>query len=164
MVGDRVVVRGVSDADLPALENVMRCPGVRAWWRDFAVDEFSQKLSEPDVFPLVVEHDDRVIGYIQFCEEKSLQYHFASIDLALHDDHQGLGFGRDAVRTLARYLFEVRGHHRITIDPALANARAIACYESVGFRRVGTLREYERGADGTWHDGLLMELLTSELR
>jgi aminoglycoside 6'-N-acetyltransferase len=164
VAGDRVVVRSVSDADLPTLEAVMRCPGVRAWWWDFDVDEFSQKLNEPDVFPLVIEHDDRVIGYMQFSEEQSLQYHFASIDLALHDDHQGLGFGRDAVRALARYLFEVRGHHRITIDPAVANARAIACYESAGFRRVGILREYERGADGTWHDGLLMELLTGELR
>jgi aminoglycoside 6'-N-acetyltransferase len=28
---------------------------------------------------------------------------------------------------------------------------------------VGVMREYERGPDGTWHDGLLMELLASEL-
>lgn len=164
MVGDRVVVRSASDADRPALEALMGCPGVRAWWWDFDVEELSEKLGQPDVVPLVVEHDDRVIGYIQFSDEESLQYHFASIDLALHDDHQGLGFGRDAVRTLARYLFEVRGHHRITIDPAVANARAIACYQSVGFRPVGTLREYERNADGTWHDGLLMELLAGDLR
>jgi aminoglycoside 6'-N-acetyltransferase len=25
------------------------------------------------------------------------------------------------------------------------------------------MREYELGADGTWHDGLLMELLAGEL-
>jgi aminoglycoside 6'-N-acetyltransferase len=24
------------------------------------------------------------------------------------------------------------------------------------------MREYERGADGTWHDGLLMDLLARE--
>jgi aminoglycoside 6'-N-acetyltransferase len=33
----------------------------------------------------------------------------------------------------------------------------------VGFRRVGVLREYERGPDGMWHDGLLMDMLTGEL-
>jgi aminoglycoside 6'-N-acetyltransferase len=25
------------------------------------------------------------------------------------------------------------------------------------------MRSYERGADGTWHDGLLMDLLAAEL-
>jgi aminoglycoside 6'-N-acetyltransferase len=26
------------------------------------------------------------------------------------------------------------------------------------------MRSYERGPDGTWHDGLLMDLLATELR
>ena len=30
---------------------------------------------------------------------------------------------------------------------AAANHRAIRCYEKVGFRRVGVLRQYERGPD-----------------
>jgi aminoglycoside 6'-N-acetyltransferase len=33
----------------------------------------------------------------------------------------------------------------------------------VGFRTVGVMRQYERSADGNWHDGLLMELLAGEL-
>ena len=65
---------------------------------------------------------------------------------------------------LARYLIDVRGHHRLTIDPAASNARAIRSYESIGFRRVGVMRAYERGPDGTWHDGLLLDLLAGELR
>jgi aminoglycoside 6'-N-acetyltransferase len=77
---------------------------------------------------------------------------------------QGRGIGTDAVRTMARYLIEVRGHHRLTIDPAAANARAIHVYEKVGFRPVGVMRRYERGQDGTFHDGLLMDLLADELR
>jgi aminoglycoside 6'-N-acetyltransferase len=28
---------------------------------------------------------------------------------------------------------------------------------------VGIMRQYERGPDGTWHDGLLMDLLADEL-
>jgi aminoglycoside 6'-N-acetyltransferase len=164
IVGDRVVVRSVADADLAALERVMACPGVRAWWWDFEIGRFADEVRDPDLCALVIEHNREVVGYMQFSEEASLQYHFASIDLSLHDDNQGRGLGRDAVRTLARYLFDARGHHRLTIDPALANERAIRCYESVGFRRVGVMREYERGADGTWHDGLLMELLARDLQ
>lgn len=56
-----------------------------------------------------------------------------------------------------------RGHPRITIDPAVANERAIRAYERIGFRQVGVMRSYERGADGTWHDGLPMDLLAGEL-
>ncbi len=73
------------------------------------------------------------------------------------------GVGSDAVRTLARYLFEERGHHRITIDPAAHNERAIRSYQRVGFRPVGVMRRYERGPDGSWHDGLLMDLLPEDL-
>jgi aminoglycoside 6'-N-acetyltransferase len=60
-------------------------------------------------------------------------------------------------------LFGQRGHHRITIDPAAANDRAISCYAKAGFHPVGLMRQYERGEDGTFHNGLLMELLRGEL-
>jgi aminoglycoside 6'-N-acetyltransferase len=76
----------------------------------------------------------------------------------------GKGLGADTVRTLARWLLEDRGHHRLTIDPAVANVRAIRSYERVGFRRVGVMRRYERAADGSWHDGLLLDLLPEDLR
>jgi aminoglycoside 6'-N-acetyltransferase len=164
LVGDHVVVRDIVDDDLAALAAVMACPGVRAWWWDFDIDELTTKLGDADAHPLVIEHVGTVVGYIQYAEEESLQYHFAGIDIALHDGHRGHGYGADAVRTLTRYLIEERGHHRLTIDPALANERAIRCYERVGFQRVGVMRHYERGADGSWHDGLLMELLAGELR
>jgi aminoglycoside 6'-N-acetyltransferase len=63
-----------------------------------------------------------------------------------------------------RHLIEDRGHHRLTIDPAAANERAIRCYAGVGFRPVGVLRQYERDDDGGWHDGLLMDLLAADWR
>jgi aminoglycoside 6'-N-acetyltransferase len=62
-----------------------------------------------------------------------------------------------------RQLIDERGHHRITIDPAAANAAAIRSYEKVGFRPVGVMRKSERDADGDgWHDSLLMELVVSD--
>jgi RimJ/RimL family protein N-acetyltransferase len=54
--------------------------------------------------------------------------------------------GAEAVRRIVRLLIEERGHHRITIDPAAANARAINAYTKVGFRPIGTMRQYERDA------------------
>ena len=69
----------------------------------------------------------------------------------------------DALRTLCVHLMRDLGHHRLVIDPAADNEAAIGCYTKVGFRRVGVIRQYERGQDGTWHDGLLMDLLAEDL-
>src|SRR5688572_26542137 len=64
---------------------------------------------------------------------------------------------------MARYLVHDRGHHRLAIDPAVTNERAIRAYQRVGFRPGGVMRQYERGHDGQWHDCLLMDLLASDL-
>jgi aminoglycoside 6'-N-acetyltransferase len=105
-----------------------------------------------------------VVGLVQADEETDPQYRHASIDIVLASGAQDRGLGSDAVRTVARWLLDVRGHHRLTIDPAAHNERAIRAYERVGFKRVGVLRDYEGARDGTWHDGLLMDLLAAELR
>jgi len=39
---------------------------------------------------------------------------------------------------------------------------AIACYRRLGFHEVGVLRSYQRLANGSWADGLLMELLAGD--
>ena len=68
------------------------------------------------------------------------------------------------MRTLARYLVDVRGHHRLVIDPAAGNVAAIACSTAVGFKPVGLMRQSERDPDGqVWHDGLQMDLLGIDL-
>lgn len=71
----------------------------------------------------------------------------------------GRGFGPEAISAVVDHLCSARGHHRIVIDPAVSNARAISAYSKVGFRPVGVMQAYERGEDGTFHDGLLMELV-----
>jgi aminoglycoside 6'-N-acetyltransferase len=105
-----------------------------------------------------------VAGSIQAAEESDPDYRHAAIDLFLGPAFQGIGLGQQAIRVLARWLFEERGHHRLTIDPSAANDRAIRTYRGVGFRPVGVMRRYERGPDGEFHDGLLMDLLREEFR
>ena len=109
------------------------------------------------------ELDGRVVGAIQWSAETEPDYRHASIDIYLDPSVHGRGVGTDAVRTLARHLTVDKGFHRLVIDPAADNAAAIKCYSKVGFRPVGKMRKYERGSDGTWHDGLLMDALAEEL-
>ncbi len=160
--GERVVLRAARPEDAEALQGVLAAPEVRRWWGAESVEEAVAGILERET-SFVVEVDGAVAGWIQYSEEHDPDYRHAGIDVALHPAYHGRGLGADAVRTLARHLVDARGHHRLVIDPRADNARAIACYAKVGFRPVGILRRYERGADGRWHDGLLMDLLADEL-
>lgn len=164
--GERVTLRPLVDADLDRIRAILAEPAVAAWWGlPGAGDPAADWASGDDgTVAFAIEIDGEMVGSIQYAEEADPDYRHAGIDLFLDTDHQGRGLGRDAVRRLARYLFDDRGHHRLVIDPAAANERAIRSYASVGFRPVGTMRRYERGPDGTFHDGLLMDLLRDELR
>jgi aminoglycoside 6'-N-acetyltransferase len=163
--GDQVVLRPLSSDDRPALREILAQPSVAARWHGTeGLDRTLDGLfnAEDDV-PFVITLDGEVVGYIQYGEEPETDYRHASIDVFVGERHQGRGVGTDAVRTLARYLVQERGHHRLTIDPAADNEPAIRAYTRVGFRPVGIMRQYERGPDGTWHDGLLMDLLAEDL-
>ncbi|MBT2214106.1 MULTISPECIES: aminoglycoside 6'-N-acetyltransferase [Actinomadura] len=152
--GERVVLRAVKDEDSGVLEEILREPEVAAWWGP--TDDFEDMLA--------IVLDGQVVGAIQYDEEDDEDYRHASIDIFLSARHHGRGLGTDSVRTLARWLIRDRGHHRITIDPAVANTVAIRCYTKVGFKPVGAMREYERDpVSGEWRDGLLMDLLAREL-
>lgn len=160
-------LRPPTSDDIPRLADIRRTPEVFARWRggDDMVKAVEEDFAEVDdgVVPYVVEVDDEVVGWIQWGAEEEPDYRHAHIDIYLDPAAHGRGVGTDAVRTLARHIFVDHGHHRIEIDPAADNAPAIRCYAKVGFRPVGITRRSERGSDGTWHDGLLMDLLAGEL-
>jgi aminoglycoside 6'-N-acetyltransferase len=165
LMGSLVTLRPASPADIPHLARIRATPEVARWWRggDDMAAAVAEDLDEEGTETFVVEHEGRVAGAIQWHAEEEPDYRHAGIDIYLDPAVRGRGFGTDAVRTLARHLIVDLGHHRLVIDPAAENAAAIRCYSKVGFRPVGLMRRYERGIDGTWHDGLLMDLLADEL-
>lgn len=163
--GDRIVLRPVTEAYLPRLLEIINQPAVARRWGStgYDIDKVRAEFLDDEVVVFIIEVDGRVVGSVQYEQEMEPDYRHASIDIFIHPDWHGRGLGTDAVRTLARHLVHDLGHHRLTIDPAADNAPAIACYKKVGFKPVGIMRNYERGRDGTWHDGLLMDLLAEEL-
>jgi aminoglycoside 6'-N-acetyltransferase len=162
--GERVVLRPLTEADIPALVAIQAQPSVARWWdQPDESDLRKQAAGESEETSFTITVGGTLAGLIQYVEENEPMYRHAGIDLFLSEDFQGRGLGTDAVRTLARHLVDDRGHHRLTIDPAADNRAAIRAYEKVGFRPVGVMRRYERAADGEWRDGLLMDLLAEEL-
>jgi len=150
--------------DVPRLAEIAAEPEVARWWLGLSEQDLLDKLGpDEDAEDYAVVYEGELIGLAQGYEESDPDYRHAGIDMFLATPWHGHGLGADTVRTLARHPVDDRGHHRIIVDPALENDRAIRCYGRVGFRRVGVLCRYERGADGTRHDGLLLELLAEEL-
>ncbi len=162
LTGERVILRPGTDDDVARLLSILHEPEVARRWGDFDAHEVADHFVGIET-AFVIEVDREVVGAIQYHEEDDPMYRHAGIDLFVATQHHRRGLGSDAIRTLARYLLHAKGHHRLSIDPAADNHAAIATYEQVGFRRVGVMRAYERGPDGTWHDGLLMDLLEGEL-
>jgi aminoglycoside 6'-N-acetyltransferase len=162
--GTRVLLRPIEAGDRDRLRAILAEPDVARWFGAGGPDASVEQLYEhAPGSSFVIEAAGGAIGWIGYAEELDPDYRHAGVDIFLATTHHGRGLGPESLRLLAEHLVRDRGHHRVTIDPAAANDRAIRAYEKVGFRRVGLMRAYERGPDGTWHDGLLMDLLRGEL-
>lgn len=157
LVDDDLVVRTPTDDDLPAMRALFEDPSVERWWGAHDDERLRARLDRDDVTGLAIERAGEVVGWVQVTEEEHPVYRHAGIDVALRSDAQGGGLGVRSLVLVTRWLTEERGHHRVTIDPAVTNERAIAAYRKVGFRDVGVMRSYERTADGSLRDALLME-------
>ena len=162
--GERLTLRPLTDAHLDRLVELMADPSVRRWWGTIEGPAALREDLRHDDCAFAIEVGGGVAGWLGIVEENEPDYRHAALDIALGAEHQDRGLGSEALRTVIRWLIDERGHHRFTIDPAVANERAIRAYAAVGFRAVGVLRRYERGPDGAWEDGLLMDLLAEELR
>ena len=158
--GERLVLRPLAEADIGPLAAILREPGVARWWGDYTDERTREELLSETGWAIDV--DGRVAGWLAATIEDDPDYRQVAFDIFLAGSAQGRGLGREALR-LAIDHFAARGHHRFTIDPAVANERAIRSYAAVGFRPVRVMRQYERGRDGAWHDNLLMDLLAEDL-
>jgi aminoglycoside 6'-N-acetyltransferase len=155
---ERLLLRPATEDDVEAIAGILAEPAVARWWGSYDAGRVHEDL--PGSYAIVI--DGAVQGWLLVSEETDPDYRHVGLDILLATAVQGQGYGPEALRAAIRH-FAAQGHHRFTIDPAAHNDRAIRAYRSVGFRPVGRMRQYERGPDGAWHDGLLMELLAAEL-
>jgi len=75
----------------------------------------------------------------------------------------GKGYGREALGLLLDHGFHDRDLARVQLTTRVDNAKALACFEALGFKREGILRE-SRFAGGRRHDQVIMGLLQREHR
>ena len=159
-------------------------PHVRRWWADDpdehdypegTIREWMKAVRGEDPTDMFVIHlDGTPIGVIQSYRVHDYDDYIAQVgplegpafglDVFIADPALiGKGHGPALIRDFVRQGFDRYGVDYCVIGPSKSNTAAIRAYEKVGFRPVGVMRRYEQGPDGTWHDGLLMELLAGEL-
>lgn len=151
---ERLTLRPAREEDVAALVELLADPDVSRWWGSYDAARVRAELAGT----WAIEVDGLVGGWLHAHEEREPDYPSVAFDIGVAARLRGGGYGREALRLAIRH-YVARGHHRFTIDPSLENERAIRAYAAVGFKPVGVLRRYERGPDGRWRDGLLMDLI-----
>lgn len=136
LTGQLATLVPLAPEHVPELLRILSTPEVRRYWGDER--ERPGWPFDDDSTRFAVMRADRVLGMVQFYEEDDLRYRHASLDIFLDPEVHNRGIGRDVVSTVARYLFDERGHHRVVIDPAADNDAAVRAYTAAGFRVVGT--------------------------
>ncbi|HWO16247.1 MAG TPA: GNAT family N-acetyltransferase [Solirubrobacterales bacterium] len=120
-----LILRPIEERDLDALVEIVSAPGVSEWWGFVESEEKlrADLLSDGDAF--AVEVDGEISGWLGVWEEDEPEFRHGGVDIMLAPDRQGRGIGPRALRMAVDWLIDECGHHRVTIDPAVGNDRAI---------------------------------------
>ncbi|HET7682110.1 MAG TPA: GNAT family N-acetyltransferase [Marmoricola sp.] len=116
--------------------------------------------TRPDILPLVVEYDGRVVGDLVLMI-KPPAYSQAEIGWTLHPDHAGRGIATEAARALLDLAFGHYGLHRVHADLDARNDRSRAMCERLGMRlETHALQDF--WSKGEWTDTCRYALLREE--
>ncbi|MBB3039707.1 GNAT family N-acetyltransferase [Hoyosella altamirensis] len=157
--GPRVKLVPTEPAHHSRLRELHSIPSIRRWWRMPS----PSWPNDVDGFPYTIFVGDHIVGFIQWYAEDDPDYRHAGIDVFIDPEEHGNHYGRESIQVLCAHLVDTHRFHRIIIDPEATNEQAIRSYIKVGFRPIGVMRQYSRGEDGVWRNGLLMDLLAPEL-
>jgi RimJ/RimL family protein N-acetyltransferase len=172
-VSDDVALRPVREDDLPMLEELTLDPkktgefewfgwtDLRHWRRGWN----ENGLITADGGTLIVAHGEQRLGlvnwYRQFTVPGSSSSYCWEIGILLLPEARGCGYGGQAQRLLAHYLFAHTTAHRIWAWIEVDNIAEQRALEKAGFTREGITRG-TWWRDGAWRDGVIYSLLRTD--
>jgi len=168
--GRKVRLRAVERIDLPSFVKWINDPEVTQFLElnppmNLEEEEkwfASLAKSEDKVFSVDTK-DGKLIGNVGLMKLKWKDRTVLFGIMIGEKEYWDQGYGTDAIETLLRYVFEELNMNRVYLIADERNARAIHCYEKIGFRREGLLRQ-NRHKDGTYANDVEMSLLQEEWR
>ena len=165
--GPQLRLRPLTSDDLPMLMRWLADPGVQEYYGQ-PPESLAQArdiylvAEDAPCWRFIIEDQDRPVGEIQYYHPYLSERWSAGIDIFIGEaSDRNRGLGTEAVRTLLRHLFEVKGVNRVTIGPEPANRRAIRSYEKAGFQVDGVIRRSFK-VDDRWVDAVHMTILDDE--
>jgi len=134
---------------------VFSLPAERAWLEDTA------KKTNSYAFAIVLREEDRLLGNVGLMGVHPTN-RTATLGIFIGEARdRSKGYGAEAIRLLLDYGFRWLGLRNIDLQVNSDNARAIACYEKVGFKEYGR-RTNAIFADGQLFDIVLMQTLAED--
>jgi RimJ/RimL family protein N-acetyltransferase len=112
---------------------------------------------------IVLRSGDRHVGNIKF-EPVDRKNGRATLGIMIGDPNvRGKGIGTEAMILAMQYAFDNLGLHRLELGVTSDNVAALRCYERVGFKKEGVLREAVRRENGRV-DSVWMAILVHEFQ
>jgi RimJ/RimL family protein N-acetyltransferase len=132
--------------------------------REMEEDWISRSGGRSDEAHMIVEmrKGHRPIGIVSV-SKIDLRNASAALRIRLEEKSWDKGYGTEAVRETAKFMFERMNLRRVWLRVDEGNARAIRCYEKCGFALEGVLRE-DHIRDGAWRNSLVMSLIVGDLK
>lgn len=120
-------------------------------------DEVRKAIENPPsgYINLVAMLDGRIVGDIGLNRFPGRRAHVGSIGMGVHDDFQRRGIGRALMGEIITIADDWYNLRRLELTVFIDNAPAIALYESFGFEREGTHRQFAYRA-GAYVDAYAM--------
>lgn len=166
----KLVLLPVCENDLALVERLTMDPrstGEFAWFGWHDPNRFRRAWAENGLLGedggfLMVVHGEERLGFVTWSRRQLTRAAYChSIGIAMLPEARGHGYGTEAHRLLARYLFAHTAVHRIEADTELDNVAEQKALEKSGFTREGVMR----GAawrDGGWRDGVTYSMLRTD--
>jgi len=107
--------------------------------------------------------DGEVVGHVELNAIERTHRSATLSRVLVRPGFRGRGTGETMVRRLLAVAFDEMRLHRVDLFVFDTNMPAIACYEKIGFRHEGRLRDYRRLGD-RYLTSLLMSMLEDEWR
>jgi RimJ/RimL family protein N-acetyltransferase len=170
-MSDELALRLVLEGDLPMLEELTQDPdktGVFQWFgwsqlRHWRRGWAENGLVTHDGGTLIVSRGDRRLGLVNWRRHPVTvpSSYSWEIGIILVPEARGSGYGTQAHRLLARYLFAHTTVHRIWAGTEVENVAEQRALEKAGFTREGIARA-AGWRDGAWRDGVIYSLLRTD--
>lgn len=150
--------RPLEETDFELLLEWLQRPHIKEWWDDGddtiekVREHYSRDLDETKRFILLYSEQQTPAGYFQYYIKSG---GVIGIDQFLADPKiLGKGIGTACILVFLQMIRERHAPWRVIIDPHPDNARAIRCYEKVGFCHYETVQDDAGGL------AYMMELIT----